>query len=242
MKTIRFATLLVCLSTTRACLTPEIPSNTAIAIETDEVETTAVETAEIETVAVATSARSIAANAAPVIAGSPDVAVLAGDNYAFTPSASDPDGDTLVFTIANKPRWAKFDSKTGRLSGQTLLGDVGTYDKIRISVSDGDASRSLPEFSITVSQVGLGSMSLSWTAPTENTDGSVLTDLAGYKLYYGRSAGRYDRSIRIDNPTVTSYLIDDLLPATYYVAATSFNAAGIESTFSNEAVKTVTSN
>ena len=45
--------------------------------------------------------------------------------------------------------------------------------------------RSLPAFSITVTQVGLGSMSLSWTPPTQNTDGSALTDLAGYKLYYG---------------------------------------------------------
>ena len=73
-------------------------------------------------------------------------------------------------------------------------------------------------------------------------DGSVLTDLAGYKLYYGKSAGRYNKSIRIDNPTVSSYLIDNLLPDTYYVVATSFNAAGIESAFSNEAVKTVISN
>ena len=215
------------LSVTSACLTPEVPADTAVAVET---------------VAVASSAREQDANAAPVIAGSPDTAVLAGDNYAFTPSANDPDGDTLAFTIANKPHWAKFDSKTGRLSGQALLGDVGTYEKIRISVSDGNASRSLPEFSITVSQVALGSLSLSWTAPTENTDGSVLTDLAGYKLYYGKSARRYDKSIRIDNPSVTSYLIDNLLPDTYYVAATSFNAAGIESAFSNEAVKTVISN
>jgi len=212
----------VCLSATSACLTPEIPADA--------------------TVAVARGASDNAANAAPVIAGSPDTAVLAGDNYAFVPSANDPDGDTLVFTIANKPRWAQFDSKEGSLSGQALLGDVGTYDKIHISVSDGDASRSLPEFSITVSQVALGSMSLSWTAPTENSDGSVVTDLAGYKLYYGQSTRSYKKSIRIDNPTVTSYLIDDLLPDTYYVAATSFNAAGIESAFSNEAVKTVISN
>ena len=227
INTTRFAALLVCLSITSACLTPEIPPDAAVAVETG---------------AVAARASNNAANAAPVIAGSPGAAVLAGDNYAFTPSANDPDGDTLVFTIANKPRWAKFDSKTGRLSGQTLLGDVGTYDKIRISVSDGNASRSLPEFSITVSQVALGSMSLSWTAPTQNTDGSVLTDLAGYKLYYGKSAGRYNKSIRIDNPSVTSYLIDNLLPGTYYVVATSFNALGIESAFSNEAIKTVTSN
>ena len=224
IKTTRLAALLVSLSTTSACLTPEIPADATVAVD-----------------AVA-AAKGASDNAAPVIAGSPDTAVLAGDKYAFTPSANDPDGDTLVFSIANKPRWAKFDSKAGSLSGQARLGDVGTYDKIRISVSDGSASRSLAEFSITVSQVALGSMELSWTPPTENSDGSVLTDLAGYKLYYGKSAGRHKKSIRIDNPTITSYLIDGLLPDTYYVAATSFNAAGIESAFSNEAVKTVISN
>lgn len=181
-------------------------------------------------------------NSAPTISGSPDSAVLAGDTYQFTPSAGDSDGDPLVFSISNKPSWAQFDTTSGSLSGATTLGDIGSYDNIRISVSDGDENRSLPEFSITVTQVGLGSMSLSWTAPTENTDGSALTDLAGYNLYYGKSSGQYDKTLRIDNPSVSTYLIDNLLPDTYYVAATSFNTSGVESYFSNEAVKVVQSN
>ena len=183
-----------------------------------------------------------ASNNPPTISGAPDAAVLAGETYTFVPSASDPDGDTLVFSITRKPRWASFDSTTGRLSGQALLGDVGTYDGIRVSVSDGSITRSLSEFSITVTQVGLGSMSLSWTPPTQNTDGSALTDLAGYKLYYGQSSGSYNKTIRIDNASISSYRIENLLPDTYYVVVTAFNATGVESTFSPEAVKTVTSN
>ena len=212
----------MCLSTTSACLTGETQEGSAAAV--------------------AAGAGNNAANAAPVISGSPDAAVLAGDNYAFAPSAYDPDGDALVFFIANKPRWAQFDSQTGSLSGQALLGDVGIYERIRISVSDGDASRSLPEFSITVSQVALGSMSLSWIPPTQNIDGSSLTDLAGYKLHYGNAPGRYDRTIRIDNPSISRYVVDNLVPDTYYVVATSFNTEGVESSFSNQAVKTVTAN
>jgi hypothetical protein len=180
-------------------------------------------------------------NSAPVISGSPNAAVLVGDTYSFVPAASDSDGDVLTFSITNKPGWATFNTSNGRLSGQALLGNVGDYGAIRISVSDGDRSASLPDFSITVAQTALGSISLSWSPPTQNTDGSSLTDLAGYKLYYGQSSGTYDKSIRIDNPSISTYVIDNLVPDTYYIVATAFNSAGVESGFSGEAVKTVTS-
>ena len=181
-------------------------------------------------------------NQAPTISGSPDLAIMTGDTYAFTPVARDADGDPLTFSIQNKPGWASFSSTTGRLSGQTSLGHTGVYDNIRISVSDGKTTASLSAFSITVTQVALGSMTLSWTAPVENTDGTALMDLAGFKIYFGRSPGSYSNQIRIDNPSVDTYLVENLLPDTYYVVATSFNAFGVESQFSNVAIKIVTSN
>ena len=181
-------------------------------------------------------------NSAPTISGVPATTVAVGDMYSFTPSASDPDGDALTFSISNKPGWANFNTSNGRLSGQALLGDVGDYNDIRISVSDGNTSVSLATFSITVSQAALGSVSLSWSPPTQNTDGTALTDLAGYKLYYGQSSGTYDKTISIDNPSVSTYVIDNLVPDTYYIVATAFNAAGVESDYSGEAVKTVASN
>jgi len=88
------------------------------------------------------------ANGTPSISGFPKSAIKIGDSYSFTPSASDPDGDPLTFSISRKPQWATFDSATGRLSGQVLLGDVGVYDKVRIAVSDGSGSTSLPEHKI----------------------------------------------------------------------------------------------
>lgn len=179
-------------------------------------------------------------NNSPSISGSPDLAVATGDAYSFTPNAQDADGDTLTFSIQNKPRWASFDSTTGQLSGQTFLGDTGLYGDIRISVSDGTSNASLATFAITVTEVALGSMTLNWTAPTENTNGSPLTDLAGYNIYYGQSPGSYSNQIRIDNSSINTYLVENLVPDTYYVVATSFNSLGIESTFSNEATQTVT--
>lgn len=178
-------------------------------------------------------------NGTPTISGNPDSAVKIGDSYSFTPTASDPDGDTLTFSVQNKPIWAAFDEATGRLSGTPTLGNVGTYDGITISVSDGTSSSSLSAFSVTVTQVSLGSATLSWTAPTQNDDGSVLTDLAGYKIYYGTATGSYQNTVRIDNPGLVTYVVDNLTPDTYYFVSTAFNSNGVESVFSNEAVKTV---
>lgn len=178
-------------------------------------------------------------NSAPQIAGAPPNAVKTGDSYSFIPSASDPDGDALTFSIENKPGWASFDSATGRLSGQPLLGDIGMYTAISISVSDGQATTAMPAFSVEVTQTALGVMTLSWTPPTQNEDGSALSDLAGYKLYYGTSPGNYTKQIMIDNPSISTYMIENLLPDTYYIVATSLNRAGVESRYSGMATKTV---
>ena len=178
-------------------------------------------------------------NSAPKISGAPPNAVKTGDSYSFTPSASDPDGDALTFSVENKPRWASFDSATGRLSGQPLLGDIGMYSAISISVSDGKTTTAMPAFSVEVTQTALGAMTLSWTPPTQNEDGSVLTDLAGYFIYYGQSPGSYPNRIRIDNPSISTYVVENLLPDTYYIVATSFNSEGVESRYSGMATKTV---
>ena len=178
-------------------------------------------------------------NSTPTIRGNPPPAVLVGEMYDFEPAASDADGDSLTFSIANKPNWMNFDTRTGRLSGQPTLGNVATFSNISITVSDGDSSSSLRAFSITVSQAALGNVTLNWNAPTQNTDGSPLMDLAGYKIFYGTSSGSYDHEIRLDNAGMTTYVVDNLVPDTYFFAAKSFNSSGIESDFSGEAVRTV---
>lgn len=91
-----------------------------------------------------------AANNAPTISGQPATAVVAGQAYSFTPSANDADGDTLTFSISNQPSWASFSNSTGQLSGTPASGDVGTYQNVTISVSDGQASAALSAFNISV--------------------------------------------------------------------------------------------
>ena len=178
-------------------------------------------------------------NNSPNISGNPPPAILAGEFYDFEPDASDPDGDTLTFSVSNKPNWAIFEASTGRLYGQPTLDNIGEYGRIVIAVSDGIATSSLAAFNIAVTQVALGNVTLSWAAPTQNADGSALTDLAGYKIYYGKDSRKYDHEISIDNPGITTYVVDNLVPDTYYFAATSFNSTGVESEYSGEAVRTI---
>ncbi len=165
---------------------------------------------------------------------------MADQAYVFTPSADDVDDETLTFTISNPPSWASFNSSTGRLSGTPHAGDVAVYTNIVIRVSDGEATTSLAPFSIQVVATATGSATLSWTAPTTNTDGTTLRDLAGFKIYWGTQRGNYPNSATINNPGVTAYVVDELTPATWYFVATAFDSSGNESIYSNEASKTIT--
>ena len=160
--------------------------------------------------------------------------------YSFQPSASDPDGNTLTFSIQNRPAWATFSTATGRLSGTPALTDVATFSNIIISVSDGTASVSLPAFSLAVLQVATGSATVSWTPPTTNTDGSALTDLAGYRVVYGRAADALDQSATVNNagPQLPTRWTN-LSQGTWYFAVVAVNASGVESDLSNVASKTI---
>ncbi|HJR69542.1 MAG TPA: putative Ig domain-containing protein [Gammaproteobacteria bacterium] len=178
-------------------------------------------------------------NRVPTITGTPPSSVMQGTAYSFQPSASDPDGDTLTFTVANAPAWAAFDSATGRLSGTPLAQHVGTTSGIVITVSDGALTASLPAFAVTVQAVATGSAMLSWTPPTTNTDGSPLTNLAGYKIYWGTQQGTYPNSVTLNNPGLATYVVEGLVPGTYFFVATAVNTLGAESSFSGVASKTI---
>lgn len=179
------------------------------------------------------------ANHAPTIAGTPGTSVIAGSAYNFQPTAADSDNDTLTFTIAGKPTWATFSTTTGKLSGTPAAADVGSYANIVITVGDGKASAALAAFSIAVTQNANGSASLSWQPPTQNTDGSALTDLAGYRIVYGTSAAALTQSVDVPGAGMTAYVVQNLTPATYYFAIKAYTSGGSESDVSNVVSKTI---
>jgi len=182
-----------------------------------------------------------AANRPPVISGTPPTTVTVGQNYSFTPTASDPDGDALTFSIAGRPDWANFNISSGRLSGTPTEADVGTTPPIVITVSDGQAGSALAAFTIQVQSAGAATCSatLLWTPPTERTDGSPLVNLAGYRIHYGTASTSYDRLLDVSNPGIASYVVDGLAVATWYFVVTAYDAGGLTSTYSNEASKQI---
>jgi len=89
-------------------------------------------------------------NTPPVISGTPLATVAQDTLYQFTPGASDADGDNLTFSLLNGPGWLTFNASIGELVGIPGVPDVGTHSNIQLSVTDGQATMSLPIFSIAV--------------------------------------------------------------------------------------------
>jgi Putative Ig domain len=175
----------------------------------------------------------------PTISGSPATSVGAGSPYSFTPTTSDPSGNALTFSVANLPSWAAFNTHSGTLSGTPGAGDAGSYANIVIGVSDGTASASLASFTITVTQAASGSATLNWSAPTQNTNGTPLTNLAGFHIYYGTSAGNLNQTVQVANAGLTTYVLSNLAAGTWYFSINAYTTTGAESVISNIASKAI---
>jgi hypothetical protein len=181
--------------------------------------------------------------ATPVaLTGTPATSVTAGQNYVFQPTVSAGSG-SVTFQIQGKPTWAAFNASTGALTGTPAVANEGTTTGITITGSNGSSSASIGPFAIAVNappaSPATGSANLSWTVPTENTNGTPLTNLAGYHIYYGTSAGAWTSTITVMDATETSYVVSGLASGTYYFAIVAFNTAGEDSPQSNIASKTI---
>ena len=183
---------------------------------------------------------SAAPNRAPTISGSPATSVTAGSAYNFQPSGADPDGDALMYSIQNKPTWATFSTTTGKLSGTPA--SAGAFSGIVIAVSDNKGgSASLPTFSINVSAApsSNGTATLSWTPPTQNTDGTTLSNLAGFRISYGTSSSSLNQTIEVANPGLATYVVTGLSSGNWFFAVRAYNSGGAESANSSVVSKSI---
>jgi len=85
----------------------------------------------------------------------------------------------------------------------------------------------------------VGTATLSWVAPNQNTDGSALTNLAGYRIYYGTGADSLTEVIEVPTVGMTDYVVDSLTTGTYYFSIRAYTSTGIESALSNIVSHTV---
>lgn len=80
-----------------------------------------------------------------------------------------------------------------------------------------------------------------WKNPTQNVDGTDLTDLEKVRVYWGAASRSYDDSLDVPTDIPGDQVCADLSlqNGDYYVTATAFDSAGNESGYSNEILKSV---
>jgi hypothetical protein len=170
--------------------------------------------------------------AAPPISGTPPAEVRVGQPYVFKPTASIQAAPPPRFAIVNKPRWAVFSTQYGWLAGVPAAADAGTYANIRVFLITSRVIGEIPAFSITVrSAQSAPAVSLSWTAPMENEDGSALTNLAGYRLYSGPAPDQLEQLVALPLG-LTRHVIEGLPPGRHFFALSAVTTAGAESELS----------
>lgn len=150
--------------------------------------------------------------------------------------------------------------RVGRFVGLMLLGSAafalagcGNNDSGISSAATSSASSSATAPTTVADQAGStsgsttspptsgasSSVTFSWVPPTENSNGSPLTNLAGYKIHYGTASQDYTHVVALNNPSLNRYVLDSLPSGTYYFAITAYNSAGVESNLSGEIATTL---
>ncbi len=203
-----------------------------------------------------------AAAASLTITGTPEDIAVTGEYYTFEPDTSGRNSRWLRFSITGKPSWARFSQRSGRLYGVPGVSHIGIYNNIVITASSGRRGTRLAPFSITVQSPGssipptqsppsppaptptptptYGNATISWTPPLTNVDGSALTTLAGYRIYYGtQRGGPYPSTVAINTSGLSTYVVEDLSSGTWFFVMTARNSAGTESSHSTEVSKTL---
>jgi hypothetical protein len=171
-------------------------------------------------------------NAGSVISGGASPIVEIGQPYTFQPLVTDAAGEQVNLLIHGKPRWLVFDRSTAALSGTPGAGDVGQYGDIRLYAANPYSKIVSTPFTIIVGPPApgtIGATTLFWSPPMENTDGSALIDLAGYRIYYGTTADSLNQVVDVADPGLSARVMGGLPPGTWYFAVTAYNASGVES-------------
>ncbi|HET7812425.1 MAG TPA: putative Ig domain-containing protein [Steroidobacteraceae bacterium] len=186
---------------------------------------------------VATNPSGVSGNRAPKLDALASATTRTGTSYQLVPKALDPDGDTLSFSAVNLPSWARIDQATGVISGTPGVSDIGENEAITVTVADATHRTTSAPFSITV--VGPPAAVVRWQKPASRVDGSVLDDLAGYRIVYGRDPENMDHSIFIADPDQLSYDFNTLDKGAWYFAVIAITANGLEGPATPPAMKKI---
>ena len=175
------------------------------------------------------------ATAQMTISGTPPATATVGTEYYFVPVVQNANQKELQFNYVSRPAWSGDYMGSGAIIGTPTA--PGVYPDIQIQAWDGEHFAVTAPFTITVLGAGTTapppSAALSWSKPTQNADGTPLTNLAGYIVRYGTNVGALTEQISVSSPNTTQLEIDDLSPGNWYFEVAAVNTADTESAFSS---------
>ena len=126
------------------------------------------------------------------------------------------------------------------ISGSLLIPGITAESSFNLQCSNATGSKTESVKIIVKASPGQsGTALISWLPPTQNTDNTILSDLAGYKFYYGTQPGNYSKTLTVHSSGITSYLFENLTSGTWYFAMTAYNSSNVESVKSAEVSKTI---
>lgn len=166
----------------------------------------------------------------------PEPAPMPDVSLSATPDSITAGETTTLHWSASNAEWCNAGgawSGPQDMSGSLEITDLSQSSTFELVCGSGD-NQAIAMASVSVADL----LSLQWTPPTENTDGSPVEELSGYNLYIGDTSGVYALHSQIDDSTVQTAELT--LPAGgYYFAVTAINAEGVESDYSAEVFRQV---
>jgi hypothetical protein len=165
-------------------------------------------------------------------------AALAACNQSGSSSASDASAATVGTAGTSGGGSSSSSSSSGgssSSSGATSSSSGGTSSSSSGTSSSGGSSSSGSSSGSSSSSSSSGSnpktqsVTLSWAAPTENTDGTALTNLAGFDIYYGTTASSLTQKISVNTVGLLTYVVENLTSGTWYFEVVAVNASGVQS-------------
>jgi hypothetical protein len=174
------------------------------------------------------------------ISGTPPATATVGKEYYFVPVVHNAIQAQLQFAYISRPAWSSDYRGSGAIIGTPTA--PGVYPNIQIQAWDGEHFAVTAPFTITVLAAGTtapppsaAAATVIWSKPTQNADGTPLTNLAGYIVRYGTQVEALTEQIPVPSPDTTRLEIDDLPSGTWYFEVAAVNTADTESEFSSAA-------
>jgi hypothetical protein len=162
-----------------------------------------------------------------------NVIIAVGEYVEIKLNALDPEREELNYSTSNFPPFLTLDPNTSIIFGTPKLQDIGVYQDIKISISDGINTIIAGPYTVQVEKE-LFKIEVTWTEVTQDVDSDNISNVSGYKIYLSKALDDYYQEVTIEDSTIISHNIGRLAAGTYFISMKSYLTSGLESELSNE--------